>query len=585
MPQEPEKSDSPGKTARGDETGKEGEAECLPPEQPEESPAEDEKDLLIAQLRQDLASTRSHLQLLIEARSARNQVRASELASAHQESQSVNEELRSTVEELRRANEELRQRNRALFERGNDLPNLLNSVNLPLLMVNSKLQIRHFTPPMQRLLHVGPSDIGRSIAELRLGLSIKKIEPVLNEVLETLGSRDLEVQDREGRWHVLHVRPYRTAENKIDGLVVVLMDIDQPRRMQQSLMEARDFARAVLESVPVPIVVLNMDYSVHRMNTSFCGLTETPAQELEGCSLPDLAHRLWGFGTLQQALAPLLKSPAGTVLEFAMTRITPRQSLLFTAQALSMGGTQVLLLMMEDVTLRLDAERLIAQQKKVLERTQDELRNLTGHLFSIQEEERQRVARELHDDVAQRLSLLEILLHEIDPEAAGEAAGKLETALRKISELNTDVRQISHRLHPAILSDLGLPAALRGLVQEFAEHENMPATYLSHELPESWSPEAATAIYRIAQEALRNVAKHAGKTHVKVSLSGKEGQLQLTVVDFGIGFDQEAAIPSPGLGMISMQERARLAGGTLTVQSTLGQGTTVTAEIPGGRHA
>ena len=139
----------------------------------------------------------------------------------------------------------------------------------------------------------------------------------------------------------------------------------------------------------------------------------------------------------------------------------------------------------------------------------------------------------------------------------------------------------SHRLHRAILQDLGLAAALKAMVQQFAERENMPATYNSQDLPESWSPQAAAAIYRIAQEALRNVSKHAGKTHLKVVLAGVEGRLQLRVMHF----DQEADGPIHGLGMISMSERARLVGGTLDVTSRLGQGTTVTATVPLEHHA
>jgi signal transduction histidine kinase len=113
----------------------------------------------------------------------------------------------------------------------------------------------------------------------------------------------------------------------------------------------------------------------------------------------------------------------------------------------------------------------------------------------------------------------------------------------------------------------------------------MPANFSSQNPPENWPPEVATELYRIAQENLRNVSKHAGKTHVKMVLSGSETGLQLRVMDFGLGFDQEADVPTPRLGMISMQERARLAGGTTKVQSALGRGTTVIVSIPLDRHA
>lgn len=557
----------------------------------------DEKDRLIAQLRQDLNSTRFHLQSLVEERDARNQELVSaneEIQSANEELQSTNEELETTKEELQCANEELQsaneelqtvndelqQRNNVLTQTGNDLNNLLNSVNIPLLMLNNDLHIRQFTPPMQRLLNVRQSDIGRSISEIRLQLSIEDIQPILTEVLDSLGTREIEVQDREGRWHLLRVRPYRTAENKIEGLVVVLVDIDQLRHSQQNMMDARDFARSVVESVPVPIVVLkSQDLAICAVNTAFRELTQMQDRDLEGRSFPDLVHSLWDLDGLSEKLTGLLDSPPATMLEFEH-QTAQHRSLLIKAEALLTDDSRVVLLMIEDITLRRDTERLIDRQKEVLEGTQDELRNLTAHLFTVQEEERQRVARELHDDVSQRLSLLEMLLQEIDGTDKAADREKLEQALQQVSALNTDVRQISHCLHPSILCDLGLSAALQALVKEFGDRENMPATYMAQNLPESWPPEAATAIYRIAQEALRNVSKHAGKTHVKVILSGIDQNLQLKVTDFGIGYDQEADMPPSGLGMISMHERARLAGGTLQVQSALGQGTTITVDIP-----
>ena len=221
---------------------------------------------MVAQLRQDLASTRFHLQSLIEERDARNQELVSaneEIQSANEELQSTNEELETTKEELQSANEELQtvneemlQRNAVLTQTGNDLTNLINSVNIPLLMLNDQLNIRQFTPPMERLLNIRAADIGRSISEIRLQLNIENIQPILKEVLDTLETREVEVQDREGRWHLMRVRPYRTSDNKIEGLVLVLLDIDQLRRSEQELRTARDFANSVIQGVTMPLVVL-----------------------------------------------------------------------------------------------------------------------------------------------------------------------------------------------------------------------------------------------------------------------------------------------------------------------------------------
>jgi two-component system, chemotaxis family, CheB/CheR fusion protein len=406
------------------------------------------------------------------------------------------------------------------------------------------------------------------------------------------------VQDREGRWHLLRIRPYRTAENKIEGLVVLLLDIDQLRRSQQLLVDARDFASSVVESVPVPIVVLNHDCTIRTANSAFRHLTQLQSKELEGRSLPDLVGLLWGVDQLKERLSELLKAPPGSTMEFEHESTTAqRKNLLINGKSLSTDGNRVLLLMIEDVTLRREAETLVVQQKEALEgeiavaarklnRTQEELRGLTAHLFTAQEEERQWVSRELHDDISQRLSVLEMLLNDVNlKDATKPNRPKLESALEQVHSLNTSVRQISHRLHPAILNDLGLSAALKALVTEFGEQEKMPATYVTQNLPESWSQQAATAIYRIAQEALRNVAKHAGKTHVKLILAGEGDRLQLKVMDFGTGFDQESETESTGLGLITMQERARLAGGILTIASKLGEGTTVTVDVPLEPHA
>jgi two-component system, chemotaxis family, CheB/CheR fusion protein len=566
----------------------------------------DEKDRLVAQLRQDLSSTRFHLQSLVEERDARNQELVSaneEIQSANEELQSTNEELETTKEELQSANEELQtvndelqQRNNVLTQTGNDLTNLLNSVNIPLLMLTSDLHIRQFTPPMQKLLNVRASDIGRSVSEIRLQLSIENIEPILNEVLETLGTRELEVQDRDDRWHLLRIRPYRTSENKIEGLVVVLLDIDQLRRSRQHLMETRDFADSLVESVPLPIVVLNQDCTIRTQNTSFCELTQLPARELEGRSLPDVAGLLWGMDVIREKLDILMKASTGSAVEFEHESTTAlHKILLVKGRALSTEGDRVVLLMIEDITLQRESEQLIAKQTEALEgeiaiaaqrlgRAQEELRSLTSYLFTLQEEERQRVARELHDDISQRLSLLEMMLSEVHlKDVEAKSRDNFANAKLQIASINTEVRLISHRLHPAILNDLGLSAALKALVTEFGERENMPATYVTQNLPESWSPHSETALYRIAQEALRNIAKHAGKTHVKVVLAGEGDRLQLKVMDFGIGFD-EMDTDSRGLGMISMQERARLAGGTLTVNSKLGEGTTVSVDVPVQPH-
>lgn len=554
----------------------------------------------IARVREDLSSTRLYLQSLIEERDARNQELTSayeeiqssneELQSANEELETAKEELQSMNEELQTVNDELRSGNLALLDATNDLSNLLTSVNIPVLMLDGDLCIRRFTPPAERIMHVRPSDVGRRIGEIRLNLRVDHIEPVLREVLETLGTKETEVQDQGGRWHLMRIRPYRTAENKIDGLVLVLVDIDQIRRGEQAIREARDLAQSVIESVQVSIIVLDEELRVKLANAAFRTLSGLPHSEIERRSFRDLVTLLWGM----EQLGPLLENLRSTGASFEFedeAGLNGAQVFCVTGRAVQIEGVRALLITVEDFTIRKQAEILLQREKErlasqvktteeQLRRTEDDLRSLAASLFTSHEEERRRVARELHDDVSQQLAMLANDLEQLRqniPHTEAEMRKRLEALREGAAALSEELRRISHALHPSILEDLGLPVALRSLVTEFAEREGMPSNFTHRNVPDTLSPEVAATLYRITQEALRNVAKHAGRTHVRVSLIGTSSALRLNVRDLGEGFDPSE---TRGLGLISMEERARLVGGSFHISSALGEGTTVQVQVP-----
>jgi two-component system CheB/CheR fusion protein len=375
--------------------------------------------------------------------------------------------------------------------------------------------------------------------------------------------------------------------------VVLLVDIDQIRRSQQELRDARDLANSMLESVPLPLAILNQDCTIRTANGAFRNLSQFRESQLVGRSFPDILQYLWGFDTLHQQLDDLRKGEPGTKLAMEHESTTQRrQTLLLQGEALTRDGDKSMLITMEDITAQRQENQILTSEKLQLEneivvaahrleRTQEELRGLTAHLFNVQDEERRHVARELHDDISQNLSILDLHLKALrDKQSHGLDGAEIDEVRSQISALANDVRSISHRLHPAILDDLGLPAALKALVEEFGEREEMPATYHGINIPETIPTNIAAALYRITQEALRNVAKHAGKTHVKVLLEEKEGVLTLQVIDLGVGFDQEAEVAGGGLGLISMTERARQIHGQLSIHSALGKGTTMIVKAP-----
>jgi two-component system, chemotaxis family, CheB/CheR fusion protein len=455
--------------------------------------------------------------------------------------------------------------------------------------------IRHFTPPTQKLMNLRPPDIGRPFSEIRLNLNIDDLQPLFLEVIETLAPREIEVQDREGRWYVLRVRPYRTAENRIDGIVVVLLDIDQLRRSQQELRESRDFGQSVIENVPLPLAVVDLDLRFRAANDAFRSLAGVGQQDLNRRFLTELASSSWGLTepllSRLQELRASHDSRSNFAFEFQTSGDKPR-ALSVRGTRLQPDGDTFLLITVEDITALKEVERLSRVERdrlasKVestaleLGRTQEELRMLAGSLFTSQEDERRGVARELHDDICQKLAVLEIDTQQIEKQlaqGAGSAAEEVEKVRAGIAALSEDVRKLSHTLHPSVLDDLGVASGIRSLAEDFRERENMIVNVTAQNVPANLPSAITIGLYRITQEALRNVSKHAGRTHVKVLLKGSDSSLRLQVIDAGHGFDLKAR--RSGLGLISMEERARLMQGTFAVESEPGDGTRITVEIP-----
>ena len=211
---------------------------------------------------------------------------------------------------------------------------------------------------------------------------------------------------------------------------------------------------------------------------------------------------------------------------------------------------------------------------EALDRSQEELRALAASLFTAQDEERRRIARELHDDFSQHTALLEMELTKLQQQSP-QLEAQLNGIITQVSTLSQELRNVSHALHPSGLEHLGLEAGLRSLCEEFERAHELPIRF-SYSSGDQRVPVAtATVFYRIAQEALRNVVKHAGDARVTMTLTADEELLSLTVQDDGCGFEVGAQGSGSRLGLISMQERARLIGGWVDVRSEVGVGTTV----------
>jgi len=209
----------------------------------ETTPAEGASEQV--QLRQELSATREYLQSMIEQQDAANEELRSanqEILSSNEELQSTNEELETAKEELQSANEELTTVNEQLQRRNtqvdlanNDLTNLLSSTSIPVVMVGGDLRVRRFTEPARRTMNLLPGDLGRPLTDLNVATIVPDLDQIISDVIDRVQPYEREVRDRDGRWHMMRVHPYRTAENKIEGAVIVLVDVDMFHRSQEAL--------------------------------------------------------------------------------------------------------------------------------------------------------------------------------------------------------------------------------------------------------------------------------------------------------------------------------------------------------------
>src|SRR6516225_10071500 len=211
------------------------------------------------------------------------------------------------------------------------------------------------------------------------------------------------------------------------------------------------------------------------------------------------------------------------------------------------------------------------------------LHELTGRLIHAQEEERARIARELHDDISQRMAFLQIGLEQFEQSVPGLASNdrkELHNLTEVTSEVSSDLHSMSHQLHPARLDLQGLVAAMGSFCRELTNQHELKVEFLPRDIPSQVPPDVALCLFRIFQEALRNVVKHGKTSEAKVELSCHGDGIDLCVSDSGVGFNPESAQGKGGLGLTSMRERLRLIGGHLAVESAPSHGTRIRVRVP-----
>ena len=267
-----------------------------------------------ARLAQELAASREYLQSVIEQQEVANE----ELQSANEEAQSANEELQSineeletskeeiqsTNEELATVNDELQNRNQELGSVNNDLVNLLASLDTAIVMVGHDLRIRRYTPLAESIFSLIPTDIGRPLTDIKLKLSLPDLDDLVRNVIDTVMPQERDLQDIDGHWYLLRVRPYKTLDARISGAVLALVDVDTIKR-------AREFAENIVATVREPLLVLDNELRVRSASRSFCRTFRLSSTVLENQFLYEIANGEWNIPELRAALGDIVSSDNG----------------------------------------------------------------------------------------------------------------------------------------------------------------------------------------------------------------------------------------------------------------------------------
>jgi signal transduction histidine kinase len=279
---------------------------------------------------------------------------------------------------------------------------------------------------------------------------------------------------------------------------------------------------------------------------------------------------LFDWKQLKRWGIPESKLPPGSI-------VTNRESTLWERNKLEVITSLMVIAILSLLTVYLLAA------KRRLQAAKDALVRLSGQLINAQDSERRRLASELHDDFSQRMAVLSLGL-EIAAEKVSDSPKEAESELHRLldvaSEIGSDLHAISHRLHSSTLKTLGLVAGVRSFCNEFTAQQGVRVEFMHNEIPRTIPPDLALCLFRIVQEALRNVKKHSKATEATVELRASGKSLDLRISDKGTGFDTNRPSPAPGIGLLSMEERVRLVGGKFRLQSAINEGTLITVSIP-----
>jgi len=447
----------------------------------------------------------------------------------------------------------------------------------------------YITSPAGEILDVNPAAcqalnytkeelIGKPLSDIYASDSALKLVNLLEKWKKsgTLDNEEMVILTKEGkrRTVLLNAGAVKDTNGNLLHSASVQVDITALKAIQEKLRESQSRLKGIIESAMDAIIAVDDDQRIIVFNAAAEKMFACRVRDAIGSSIdrfiPECSQDIgrayiWPSGKL--GLPP---KGMGTLGALKGLRTTGEEFPIEASISRSeTAGKKVFTVIIRDITERLRAEEALS--------------SVSRRLIEAQEEERTRIARELHDDINQRMALLAAHLERLKqdlPASEVQTSRRIEEACAEISDLGSDIQSLSHRLHSSKLEYLGLEAAASSFCRELSEQKVVEIAFHSRDVPKKLPQEVALCLFRVLQEALQNAVKHSGAQRYEVWLIGAMNEIRLTVQDAGIGFDVEEALKGRGLGITSMKERLKLVAGRLSIDSQPNAGTTVQATVP-----
>jgi two-component system CheB/CheR fusion protein len=579
----------------------------------------DEQAREAARVKAELTATKEYLQTL----SSEHQLTTDELAAANEEFVAANEELQSTNEELQSAREELqstneelstvndqlRHRNVELDQIANDLVNVLASVEIPVIIVDLDLRVRRYTPTVRDIARFIPEDVGRPIDDLKLNIDVADLADRIRAVLEGLTPREWEVEGPGGRWFRMQIRPYRTADDRLDGAVLSFVDVGVLRRAVKDAEGARDYATSIVQTVRSALVVLDSELRVVSANAAFYETFSLSSKAVEGTLLAELGGGLWDSPPLAEALDQALRHRKGFValeLPEVLPRVAGRTFSVSGGPILWGDGAPMALLAIDDVTalrsLEGERDQLLDSEKQA--RLEAERATRAKDLFLAT------LSHELRTPLSTMLMSAQLLRQlAADNPSIERPSAAIERAANAQARLIDDLLDVSRIISGKLMLDLQ-PVDFTAVVREALDVARHSALAKGLELDSSVEG-TASAVYgdesrllQVVNNLLTNAIKFTPRGgHIWVHLDNKGEQAELAIIDTGMGIradvlprlfnrfvQSDSAMTRShgglGLGLSIVRHLVEVHGGTVDVESPgEGKGSTFRITLPTGTAA